>query len=127
MMKSKLIIIIAIIAFIFLAGIGYTSKLALSASETKASLVSFVKTRAPDVKYIKKSSITRDGSSVIITYKTTTGDVKNTNIEVKDIPNNYMNTLHLLNKLRVMLWVLGISIPFVGFTLGFISRLLHSI
>lgn len=126
-MKSKLIIIIAMIAFIFLAGIGYTSKLAVSASTAKKSLVSFVQKAAPDVKSIKKSSITHDGNSVNITYKTTTGEVKNTNISIKDIPNDYMSALYLINKLRVMLWIMGLSIPLLGIILGFIIKLIKNI
>lgn len=126
-MKSKLIILIAVIAFIFLGGIGYTSKLAVSVSTAKTSLVSFVQKTVPDVKSIKKSTITHDGNSVNITYKTTDGDVKDTNISIKDIPNDYMTALHLINKLRIMLWFMGFSIPLLGIILGFIIKLIKNI
>ncbi len=126
-MKSKLITLIAVIAFIFFGGIGYTSKLAVTASNTKKSLTSFIQTKIPDVKSIKKSSITHDDNSVNITYKATNGEVKNTNISIKDIPNEYMAALQLINKLRIMLWVMGISIPFLGIILGFIIKLIKNI
>lgn len=126
-MKSKLIILIAVVAFILLGGIGYTSKLAVSVSTAETSLVSFVQKTAPNVKSIKKSAITNDGNSVNITYKTANGEIKTTNISIKDIPNDYMDALHLINKLRVMLWIMGFSIPLLGIILGFIIRLIKSI